>query len=159
MKRKNMNMIQKAAWPCLFVLSATLAVAAGNPPKATPETSGVTMQRYDSAEVVKFPWGWIRWLMNSKVDPKAETTVGIVQIEPNQTNPYHMHPNCTEYVHVLSGSCEQLVGDKWVPMKTGDTMRFPKGMPHMARTGKEPCRSMIIYDTGDRQMVVLEQKK
>jgi quercetin dioxygenase-like cupin family protein len=131
---KELNMIRRTGWTCLFVLLASFAFAA-------PE---VTIQRYDNAEVVKFSWGWIRWLMNSKVDPKAEMTVGIVQIEPNQTNPYHMHPNCTECVHVLSGSCEQLVGDKWVPMKTGDTMRFPKGTPHMARTGKEPCRSMII---------------
>jgi quercetin dioxygenase-like cupin family protein len=97
--------------------------------------------------------------MNSKLDPKAEMTVGIVQVEPNQTNPYHMHPNSAEYVHVLSGSCEQLVGDKWAPMKAGDTIRFPKAVPHQARTGKEPCRMMIIYDTGERQMVVLDQKK
>ncbi len=147
-------MIRTSGWICLFVLAATIAVAAEK-----PEASGVTIQRYDNAEMVKFSWGWIRWLMNSKVDPKAEMTVGIVHIEPHQTNPYHKHPNSAEYVHVLSGSCEQLVGDKWVPMKTGDIMRFPKGVPHMARTGKEPCRSMIVYDTGDRQMVVLEQKK
>ena len=152
-------MIAKVGWMCVLTLLLAVTAQLGVAGEKTDSASFVTTQRYDNAEVVKFPWGWIRWLMNSKVDPKAETTVGIVQIEPNQTNPYHMHPNCTEYVHVLNGSCEQLVGDKWVPMKTGDTMRFPKGAPHMARTGKEPCRSMIIYDTGDRQMVVLEQKK
>ena len=150
---------------CLCALSLALLMRPGMAAeKADPAAKealalGVSMQRYDSAEVVKYPWGWIRWLMNAKVDPKAEMTVGIVQIEPNQSNPYHKHPNCTEYVHVLSGSCEQLVDDKWVPLKAGDIMRFPKGVPHMARTGSEPCRSMIIYDTGNREMVPLERKK
>lgn len=147
-------MIQRTGWICLFALAAILAVGA-----QTPKESGVTLQRYENAELVKFSWGWIRWLVNSKTDPNAEMTVGIVHIEPNQTNPYHLHPNSAEYVHVLSGACEQLVGEKWVPMKAGDTMRFPKGVPHMARTGKESCRCLIMYDTGDRQMVVLERNK
>lgn len=118
----------------------------------------VTAQGFEEAEVVNFPWGWIRWLMNAKVDPKAEMTLGIVHVEPNQSNPYHLHPNSAEYVHVLSGSCEQWADGKWVSMKVGDTLRFPKGVPHMARTGKEACRMMILYDTGSRQMVVVDPK-
>ncbi|MCX7826253.1 MAG: cupin domain-containing protein [Verrucomicrobiae bacterium] len=154
-------MISKAYWMFLLALTVTVwtwpATAADQAAAAT-DASKVTLRRYDDAEVVKFPWGWIRWLMNAKIDPRAEMTLGIVHIEPNQSNPYHIHPNSAEYVHIISGSCEQLVGDKWVPMKAGDTMRFPEGVPHMARTGKEPCRAIILYDTGDRQMVVVEKK-
>ena len=116
------------------------------------------MRRYEDAELVNFPWGWIRWMMNAQADPHAEMTMGIVQVEAHQTNPLHLHPNSAEYVHVLTGSCEQLVGDKWVPMKPGDTLRVPKGIVHQARTGSEPCRMMILYDTGTREMVLVDPK-
>ena len=45
------------------------------------------------------------------------------------------------------------VGDRWVALKTGDTLRIPKGIVHGARTGAESCRVMVCYDTGTRQMV------
>jgi quercetin dioxygenase-like cupin family protein len=140
-----------------LMLSTPLGLVASDAPSTVEQK--VTTQRYDDSELVKFPWGWIRWLMNSKVDPKAEMTMGIVQVEANQSNPFHLHPNSAEYVHVLSGSCEQFANGNWVTLKTGDTMRFPKGVPHKARTGNEPCRMMILYDTGTRQMVVVDEKK
>lgn len=144
-----------------LMVALPLGVTGGEAPApaVAPDAKAVTSKRYEDVEVVKFPWGWIRWVMNSKIDPKAEMTMGIVQVEPNQSNPYHLHPNSAEYVHVLSGSCEQFADGKWVPMKEGDTMRFPKGVPHKARTGKDPCRMMVLYDTGTREMVVLDEKK
>jgi quercetin dioxygenase-like cupin family protein len=96
--------------------------------------------------------------MNSKIDRRAEMTLGVVEIAPRQSNPLHVHPNSAEYLHVLAGSCEHRVGDKWVRVKAGDTLRIPQGVPHMARTAKEACRAMILYDTGERQMVPVEEK-
>jgi quercetin dioxygenase-like cupin family protein len=149
--------------PLALCLAATASLIAAADPAPAPRPSAAdarfTLRRESEAEVVKFPWGWIHWLMNTKADPAAEMTIGIVYIEPNQRNPFHMHPNCAEYVHVLSGSCEQRFGDQWIRMNAGDTLRIPKGVPHVARTGAEPCRSMICYDTGDRQMVVLDPPK
>lgn len=140
-------------------LIALLLTTASLPLWAAPDAPEATMRRYEDAELVNFPWGWIRWMMNAKADPNAEMTMGIVQVEAHQTNPLHLHPNSAEYVHVLAGSCEQLVGDKWVPMKPGDTLRVPKGIAHQARTGSEPCRMMILYDTGTREMVLVDPKK
>jgi quercetin dioxygenase-like cupin family protein len=70
----------------------------------------------------------------------------------------HTHPGVAEYLHVLSGSCEQRVGDAWVTMKAGDTIRIPPGVPHMARTGEEPCRVVVVYNAGRRTFVVVEEK-
>ena len=33
------------------------------------------------------------WVMNADIDPQSELTVGIVYVEPHQTNPLHIHPN------------------------------------------------------------------
>ncbi len=153
---------------CLFPLvlvSGSFAAAAAragdvsSPQRsAAKDTAKASVQRYDDAEVQKYPWGWIRWVMNAKIDPRAATTIGVVFIEPNQANPLHIHSNCNEYLHVLAGTCEHLLGDKWVQLKAGDTLRIPKGVPHMARTSKESCRTIVVYDTGERQMVVVEKK-
>jgi quercetin dioxygenase-like cupin family protein len=122
------------------------------------EPGKVSLRSFDQVEPQKFAWGWIRWLMNAEIDPQAEMTLGMVHIEPNQTNPRHVHPNSAEYLHVLSGSCEHLVGNRWVTLKAGDTLRVPKGVVHQARTKREPCRSMVLYDTGKRQMVPVDEK-
>ncbi len=115
------------------------------------DAAKITVKEFDKVEVQKYDWGWIRWLMNSQLDPKSEMTFGIVYVKPNQSNPIHIHPNCEECLHVLSGSCEHLLGDKWIKLKKGDTLRIPLGVRHAARTGDESCRAVIVYDTGDRQ--------
>jgi quercetin dioxygenase-like cupin family protein len=129
------------------------------PGKEGREKAAFTLTRFEEAEVQKQPWGWIRWLMNSKIDPEAEMTLGVVHIDPGQANPLHVHPNSAEYLHVLSGSCEHRVGGKWVALKAGDTIRIPKGAAHSARTGREPCRVLVVYDTGQRQMVPVPEGK
>lgn len=129
----------------------------GSTIQSAPAASPV--QRFDKVEKVAFSWGWIRWLMNAEVDPQAEMTFGIVHVEANQRNPMHLHPNSAEYLHVLSGSCKHLLGKEWLTLKAGDTIRIPANVPHMARTLDEPMRAVIVYNTGRRQMVAVEEGK
>jgi quercetin dioxygenase-like cupin family protein len=123
------------------------------------EAAEVSLQAFEKAKVQEFPWGWIRWLMNAQIDPKAEMTLGIVYVQPGQSNPLHVHPNSAEYLHMLSGACEHRVGSQWVSLKTGDTLRIPRGVAHMARTKDKPFRALIVYDTGIRQMVPVTETK
>jgi quercetin dioxygenase-like cupin family protein len=58
---------------------------------------------------------------------------------------------------VIEGSCEHLVGDTWLTLKEGDTVRIPLGVRHRARTKEEACRAVIVYNTGQRQFVPLEE--
>jgi len=132
-------------------------------PAATPTSEGnsapAVVQSFHKAQAVKYSWGWIRWLMNSKIDPKAEMTFGIVYVKAHQRNPVHVHPNCAEYLHVLSGSCEHLVGKKWLKLKAGDTVRRPAGVQHAARTLDEPMRAVIVYSSGERQFKEVEEEE
>jgi quercetin dioxygenase-like cupin family protein len=115
------------------------------------------MQAFDKIQPQNFPWGWIRWLMNAKIDPAAEMTFGLVEINAHTTNPAHIHPNSAEYLHVLSGTLEHRLADQWVLMKPGDTIRIPKNVIHQARTKDHACRSVIVYNTGTRQMVPVKE--
>ena len=135
--------------------AAALALDAGE--SLAAEEVKFTLQPYEQAELQKFAWGWIRWLMNATIDPQAEMTLGIVQVEPHQSNPLHVHPNSAEYLHMLSGTCEHRLGNRWCALKAGDTLRIPQGVAHMARTGDQPFRAMVVYNTGTRQMVPVNE--
>ena len=139
----------------LHVNAAPADEAQENPQKEAK----MSLTSFDDVKPLEFDWGWIRWLMSSDIDPDAEMTFGLVHINPNQSNPLHLHPNSAEYLHVLSGSCEHRLDDKWVTLKAGDTLRIPRGAVHLARTRDEACRVMVVFNTGKRQMVVVEEPK
>lgn len=120
------------------------------------KSSRMTVQSFDQVKPQQYPWGWIRWLLNSEIDPDAEMTFGMVYIKPGQENPLHLHPNSAEFLHVLEGSCDHLVGSEWARLKVGDTVRIPKNVPHRARTTDQPCRVIVVYNTGTRKMVTLD---
>ncbi len=117
----------------------------------------MTLKKVGDVELHEYPWGSIRWTMNSQLDANSKMTFGVVLIKPHQTNQLHLHPKADEILHVVEGSCEHRMGDKWVKMRTGDTIRIPHGIAHNARTGDEPCRVVVVYDTGQRVMVPVEE--
>jgi quercetin dioxygenase-like cupin family protein len=82
-----------------------------------------------------------------------------VHFDPHRINVLHVHPNSAEYLHVISGASEHLMGDHWVALKPGDTLRIPKGVPHQARTQGESFRALIVYDTPRRIMVPVTEGK
>jgi quercetin dioxygenase-like cupin family protein len=127
--------------------------------KATDTLNGMlpSIQSFNTVKEVKYPWGWIRWMMNSELDRGAEQTFGIVQINAGQRNPLHKHPNCEELLYVLSGSFENVMNGKTVVMHAGDIVRIPANTPHQGiNNTKEPMRAVISYSSGTRQMVALE---
>ena len=122
-----------------------------------PPTAPLAVQKFDAVKEVKYPWGWIRWLMNAELDPAATQTFGIVQIEAGQRNPFHKHPNCEELIYVVSGSVEQIVAGQRVMMHEGGILRIPADIPHQAiNHTQEPVRTVVVYNTGARQMVTLD---
>ena len=115
------------------------------------------VHQFGNVEPENYPWGWIRWLLNGQIDPNAEITLGLVQMQSNQVNTRHVHPNSAEVLHVISGSLEHLVGQRWVTLKAGDTLRIPKGVPHQGRTN-EGFKALLVYDTPRRIMVPVPKR-
>jgi quercetin dioxygenase-like cupin family protein len=144
---------RRAAGLGLGALAALLVGAADADDHDHADREGLSLRGLDDVPPEVYPWGSIRWLMNGKIDPAAEMTLGVVQIAANRANTVHRHPNSAEYLYVLEGTLEHRVGDRWTALKPGDTLRIPKGAVHGARTGAQPCRVLVVYDTGTRQMV------
>jgi len=132
--------------------------AVGQMPKDKPLRDRV--QSFDGVAEEKSAWGSLRWLMNSKLDPQATLTLGIVELNAGQSNPLHVHSNSDEVIYVLSGSGEQRVGRETVILKAGDTLRIPAGTPHAARVlGREPLRAVVVYNTGERQFTPVQENE
>ena len=128
------------------------------PSAAGPAT--LTVQGFERAAEEKTPWGSLRWLMTGKIDPQSHITLGVAELSPGKSNPLHIHDNCEEVIYILSGSCEQRVGEQTVVMKAGDTLHIPVGVPHTARAlGNEPMRAVVAYNAGDRHFKALEGKQ
>lgn len=149
---------------CGFLASLPVALAlramahdGSAAPGGEQESQRWTLSRLDDAEKLEQPWGWIRWTINAQIDPSATMTVGVVYLKPNQTNPLHIHPNSDEILIVVEGTLEHRMGNGWVKMGPGDTIRIPKGAKHNARTGNEPCKVVVVYDTAHRQFVPAEE--
>lgn len=117
----------------------------------------IRLQNFEASETETFDWGWIRWLMSARLETGAAQTVGVVQIDAGRRNPRHMHPNCEELLYVTAGRCEHILGSDSVTMKPGDLIRIPIGVPHYAECiGDEPIQAIIVFSSGDRQTVVLD---
>jgi quercetin dioxygenase-like cupin family protein len=131
--------------------SAAAAPAAGPP--------AIRVQSLDKVAEEKSSWGSIRWVMNAKLDPQSNMTLGVVELYAGQSNPLHVHANCEEVIYVLSGACEHRVGNQTVILKAGDALHIPAGVPHRAKVlGKEPLRSVVAYNTGSRQFAAVKDK-
>jgi quercetin dioxygenase-like cupin family protein len=118
----------------------------------------MTLSPLAKVDKQEFDWGWIAWTMNDQIDPESTMTFGLVYLKPRQTNTFHVHPNADEILHVIEGKLEHRLGKGWVKMGPGDTIRIPKGVPHNARTGEEGCRVVVVYDTGAREFVPVEEE-
>ena len=146
------------------ILGAGLAFAAGarvgaNDKPAARKPLAQCVQHAGKIAAETSPWGSLRWLMSAKLDANSPLTVGIAEINPGQSNPLHLHGNSDEVIYVLSGSCEQRVGDETVVLKAGDTLRIPAGVPHQAKAlGNEPLKSLVVYNTGDRQFTPVREE-
>ncbi|WP_123041560.1 cupin domain-containing protein [Cohnella candidum] len=108
----------------------------------------------EGKHVLSMDWGKIQWLCGQDIDPDCEMTFGMVYIHAGESNPRHYHPNCEEYIFVLSGECDHSIGDEIVHLAPGMMLRIPRGVPHNAAvTGWEPCRMIIAYSAPDRQTI------
>lgn len=114
----------------------------------------------DSADIPAetFPWGAIKWLCNGRLIAGAAQTLGICHILPGQANPPHYLPNCEELLYMLAGSGKHRLGDDWVTVKPGVTVRIPTGMHHqLVNDGWEPISCLVVFSSGDRQTVFLDK--
>lgn len=108
----------------------------------------------ERAEAEHTPWGSLTWLVNDDLIKGSELSFGIVTIKPGQSNPVHTHPNCEEIVYVLSGVCEQLVGESRVVLNAGEGIVVPREVEHgSVNVGDELLVVLVCCSSAVRETV------
>ena len=91
------------------------------------------------------------WLMEDAIEPGADVSLAKMTIDPAITSEAHHHPDCTEAIHVLSGTILQRRGEAWIELAAGDTLLIPAGVVHQTRNlGSQTAVMMIAYSSGSR---------
>ncbi len=71
-------------------------------------------------------------------------SLNFVTFPPHSGFPAHVHPE--EQVSIVrEGEMEITIGDEVFPVKPGDVIHFPSGVPHSGRTTTETCRLIDIF--------------
>lgn len=93
----------------------------------------------------------MEWLMEGKIDSRANLSLARMTVAVGATSELHRHPNCTETIHVIDGEISQRVDDNWAAMRAGETCLVPIGSTHQTRNTGGVCAVMIIaYSAGQR---------
>lgn len=113
-----------------------------------------SVARVADGEQVETGWGKLNWKITAQSMAGAEMTFGTCFIKAGERNPLHSHPNCEEFLYILSGECEHRLGDAVVLLHPGDVIRIPRDVRHWARAlGEDPVNALIVFSSGTRKAV------
>ena len=71
--------------------------------------------------------------------------VGLNAFEPGQEHALHAHAGMDKVYHVLEGDGVFLLQDRELPMKAGETLVAPEGVPHGVRnTGRGRLLVLLV---------------
>ena len=89
--------------------------------------------------------------MEDAIVARAGLSLAKMTVDPYVTSAAHRHPNCTEAIHLLSGTVQQRSGDEWIVMEAGDTVLVHEGTIHQTRNiGTKTAVVMSAYSSGAR---------
>lgn len=92
-----------------------------------------------------------RDLISGKTVGSKGISLRIADVLPGALcTPGHVHTECEEVIFILSGQGEIKIGEEVFPMKMGDAILLPTGIPHLIRnTGKEVMRMACSFSSND----------
>ena len=100
------------------------------------------------------PWGRLDWYVSGELGNSETMTVGLATVHVGKSNPRHVHPNCDEVLHVISGHIRHTMNEQVVEMKAGDTVSIPQGTWHNATNlGTEDAVLSISFNSAWRVVV------
>jgi mannose-6-phosphate isomerase-like protein (cupin superfamily) len=69
--------------------------------------------------------------------------------------PLHVHPHTDEAIHVASGECTCVIGDRELRLMTGGFVFVPRGTAHTAwNSGAGPMLGLVIISPGNAEHLV-----
>lgn len=132
------------------LLSALLLLCAGcatvQPPAPTPPVRHVVSTAEAPAFRIAQGRGTAVLLLNADTGARA-ASLGVLELQAGTAMPEHTHPESVELLYVEQGEAEMVVEGRTLPVKAGDAVYIPAGLPHAARIpeGAPPFRAVQVY--------------
>ena len=104
------------------------------------------LMRAADAEVIGFPPQTVRLADSSATGGRLSTQQVTLADGADGANPHH-HANSAELFYVLSGSAQQLAGDRLLVASEGDLALVPPGLPHAFAAAQESDADLLIVIT------------
>ena len=91
------------------------------------------------------------WLVDDSLVENAGLTVARMTLARNVRTQGHRHPNCSEVIHLIEGTVEQVLGRDRLAMRPGDTVFIPAGCYHQTTNVGDGDATMVVsYSAGTR---------
>ena len=101
---------------------------------------------HSAPRIDEFDWGRMEWFAEGE---DIDVSLARMTVIPGATSPAHVHANCNEALHLLTGTAVQRRGAEWIDMTAGDTVTICAGEPHQTRNrGAGAAVMMIAYSSG-----------
>lgn len=103
------------------------------------------------------PWGVNEWLCSGELCEADKLALVRVHIPPGHGHSFHRHPHMEEIIYVVSGECEQWVGQEQRRLSAGEMAHIPMNMVHASfNTTSEPLVLLAILSpaSGPEPMTV-----
>lgn len=100
----------------------------------------------------EYPWGRMVWLIDAVNADNPDMSLARMEVEAGQTSEAHVHSNCHECIHVLSGAITEFIDNDPVKLTAGDTVFVPQGSAHYTvNSGEELAVVIINYSAQSRE--------
>jgi quercetin dioxygenase-like cupin family protein len=100
----------------------------------------------------EFDWGQIDWLMDARATPDADLTLALMTVKSGHTAENHCHGNCSEAIHLTSGTLEIIVDGRLTGLEPGSTILVPANSAHkITCTSSEAAVMVLCYGAGERE--------
>jgi putative monooxygenase len=132
------------------LLSALLLLCAGcatvQPPAPTTPARYVVSTAEAPAFRIAQGRGTAVLLLNPDTGAHA-ASLGVLELQGGAGVPEHTHPESVEILYVEQGEAEMVLEGRTLPVKAGDAVYIPAGLPHAARIaeGAPLFRAVQVY--------------
>jgi len=111
----------------------------------------VVMTKND-CEVIHADWGSVTLFASGSMRNSNDVTFGRCDIKMGCENKLHIHPNCTEIIHVLKGRVLHSYNEENYVLEEGDTITIPQNVAHNAKNiGEQDVILMIVFTDPNRE--------
>ena len=100
----------------------------------------------------EYSWGRMIWLIDAMNADNPDMSLARMEIEAGQTSEGHIHSNCHECIHVMSGSVTEYIKNEPVELQEGESIFIPQGSTHYTvNSGQARAVLMISYSAQNRE--------